>query len=182
MNATFFKDFLKDVKTELMDEFDRNFERKGFFDQPWKGTKFPNKRGSLMMRTGALRRSLKGTVQGNAIRFTSSLPYAAIHNEGGTITVTAKMIRYFWAMYRQKAGAVTYAVKSKAMSNTKRNTALTAEAGFFKAMALKPIGSKIKIEERRFIGPHRKVDEAVKTVFDRSAQQINDYIKSKFKK
>jgi len=182
MNNTFFKDLLNDIKTELMDEFDRNFERKAFFDKPWKGTKFPNQRGSLMMRTGKLRRSLKSRVAGNAISFTSSMPYAAIHNEGGTITVTAKMKRYFWAMYRQKAGAVTYAVKSKAMANTKRNTALTAEAGFFKAMALKPIGSKIKIEERRFIGHHPRVDTIVKTVVDANMRQIEKLITNKLKK
>jgi len=187
MNNTFFKDFLKDVlndvKTELMDEFDRNFERKVFFDKPWnEKTKFPNKRGSLMMRTGKLRRSLRARVSGNAISFTSSMPYAAIHNEGGTITVTAKMKRYFWAMYRQAAGAITYSVKNKAMANTKRNTALTAEAERFKAMALKPVGSKIKIEQRQFIGHHPQVDTIVKTVVDANMREIEKQITSKFKK
>ena len=180
---TFFKNLLNDVKTELMDEFDRNFERKAFFDKPWnEKTKFPNKRGSLLMRTGKLRRSLKSRIAGNAISFTSSMPYAAIHNEGGTITVTAKMKRYFWAMYYQAGGAITYAVKSKTMANTKRNRALTAEAGFFKAMALKPIGTKIKIEQRRFIGHHTRVDTIVKNVVDANLRQLEKQITAKFKK
>jgi len=182
MNNTFFKNLLNDLKTELMDEFDRNFERKGFFNQTWKDTKFPNRRGSLMMRTGKLRRSLRARVSGNSISFTSSMPYAAIHNEGGTITVTAKMKRYFWAMYYQAGGAITYAVKSKTMANTKRNRALTAEAAFYKAMALKPVGTKIKIEQRQFIGHHPQVDTIVKTVVDANMREIVKQITSKFKK
>jgi len=50
--------FIKDVAVDLTDEFDRNFERKSFFDQPWQQTKLTNPRGSLMMRTGQLRNSL----------------------------------------------------------------------------------------------------------------------------
>jgi len=68
------------------------------------------------------------------------------------------------------------------MANTKRNTALTAEAAQFKAMALKPIGSKIKIEERRFIGHHPRVDTIVKNVVDANMRQIEKQITAKFKK
>jgi phage gpG-like protein len=177
MNNTFFKNLLNDLKTELMDEFDRNFERKAFFNQTWKDTKFPNKRGSLMMRTGKLRRSLRARVSGNAISFTSSMPYAAIHNEGGTITVTAKMKKYFWAMYYNTIGQVKTHGRA-----SKRNTALTAEAAFYKAMALKPIGSKIKIEQRQFIGHHPQVNTIVKTVVDANMREIEKQITNKFKK
>lgn len=105
MTKDFFTDFIKDVKTDLMDEFDRNFERKAFFDQNWPREKYPNHTGSLLMRTGGLRRSIKAEIQGNTIRFSSSLPYAGIHNNGGTIVVTEKMKRYFWAMYLKASGA-----------------------------------------------------------------------------
>ncbi len=36
----FIKNTLSDIKVELTEEFDRNFERKGFFGQPWKPRKF----------------------------------------------------------------------------------------------------------------------------------------------
>jgi len=157
MKTDFLHNILSDLKVDLMDEFDRNFERKGFFDQPWKDTKFPNRRGSLMMRTGDLRRSLRANVAGQSVRFYSSLPYASIHNEGGTITVITEMIKFFWAMYYKTSGAVSKTKKGEARA-TGRNKALTVEASYWKAMALKKVGSKIKIEQRQFIGPHRQVD------------------------
>lgn len=52
-----FNQLLKDIKIELDDEFDRNFERKAFFNAAWKNAK-RNTIGSLMVRTGALRKSL----------------------------------------------------------------------------------------------------------------------------
>lgn len=54
----FVKNLIKDIAVDLNDEFDRNFERKAFFDQPWEQSKLHNPKGSLMMRTGQLRNSL----------------------------------------------------------------------------------------------------------------------------
>ena len=80
------KDFLKqtltDIKVKLGEEFDRNFERKAFFDEKWKSTKLMNYRGSLMMRTGNLRNSIRSELRGSSIVFSSSMPYANIHNNG----------------------------------------------------------------------------------------------------
>ena len=48
----FLSQILTDIKVKLGEEFDRNFERKAFFNEKWKSTKLTNSRGSLMMRTG----------------------------------------------------------------------------------------------------------------------------------
>ena len=77
-------DILEDMRVELSDEFDRNFERKGFFSDKWKPRAHDYPRGSLLMVTGAMRRSTQGEVSGNGVRFTSSEPYTSLHNEGGT--------------------------------------------------------------------------------------------------
>lgn len=147
-----FKLLLKDIKVELDDEFDRNFERKAFFTTAWKPAKH-NTIGSLMMRTGALRKSLHSSIiNNNAIKWTSTLAYANIHNSGGTITVTAKMKGFFWYRYRLASG------------NNIKN--INAEAAFWKAMALKRVGSVIKIEKRQFIGEHPLVHQAVKKTTD----------------
>ena len=104
-----FKDFLNhiltDTKVKLTEAFDRNFERKAFFDDKWANTLIPNRRGSLMMRTGTLRRSIRSNIEGTTVRWTSSVPYADIQNNGGEVEVTAKMKRYFWAMYYKVIGA-----------------------------------------------------------------------------
>lgn len=50
---------LDDIKVELDEEFDRNFQRKAFFDeQKWPERKFDDGKGSLLQRSGALRKSL----------------------------------------------------------------------------------------------------------------------------
>ena len=77
-------DILEEMRVELSDEFDRNFERKGFSSDKWKPRAHDNPRGSLLMVTGARRRSTQGEVSGNGVRFTSSEPYTSLHNEVGT--------------------------------------------------------------------------------------------------
>jgi phage gpG-like protein len=175
MAHKFLHNFLSDLRVELLDEFDQNFERKAFFDQQWKDTKMPNRRGSLMMRTGALRRSIMASSNDQQIVFSSSLPYASIHNEGGVITVTEKMKKYFWAMYYKSSGAVSTTKKGEAR-NTNRNKTMALEASYWKAMALKKVGSKIKIEQRQFIGEHREVDMCVVRVLDRNLKEFEDFI------
>ncbi|WP_233861007.1 hypothetical protein [Tenacibaculum piscium] len=40
------KNIITDTKVKLHDEFDRNFERKGFFNDKWKQPKLFNNKGS----------------------------------------------------------------------------------------------------------------------------------------
>ena len=159
------KDFLKqtltDIKVKLGEEFDRNFERKAFFDEKWKSTKLMNSRGSLMMRTGNLRKSLLNPkISNDGILWTSAMPYAEIHNSGGELTITTKMKKYFWAKHIEA-----------------KNTKNIIEAEQFKAMALKPIGSKIIIPKRQFIGNHPKVKEAVERAVNANLEELNKAIK-----
>lgn len=85
LNANKLKtDILNDLRVELSEEFDRNFERKAFFSDKWKPRAYDYPKGSLLLVTCAMRRSTQGRVEGNGVRFSSALAYAAIHNEGGT--------------------------------------------------------------------------------------------------
>ncbi|MGL4346488.1 MAG: hypothetical protein ACRCR9_00160 [Chitinophagaceae bacterium] len=69
------------MKTELDEEFDRNFEKKGFFSTKWQKSKAVG---------GTLRKSIQSQINGNTITYTSSVPYANIHSNGGKIQVTQK--------------------------------------------------------------------------------------------
>jgi hypothetical protein len=182
MNNNFIKNILSDLKVELTDEFDKNFERKAFFDKPWPEVTIPNKRGSLMARTGTLRRSVRSRVTAGELHFYSSSPYALIQNEGGTIVVTAKMKKYFWYRYYELVGKVTYNVKTKSANYNSRTQKLTAEARYWRAMALKPVGSKVTIRARRFIGHHRQVDFIVQRVVHDNLKEIATFIKNSFKR
>ena len=181
MPNDFLKNILTDLKVELLDEFDRNFERKAFFGSPWPQSLVPNKRGSLMMRSGALRKSIRARVSGNALNFSSSLPYAKIQNEGGVIVVTRKMQKFFWAMYYSLVGKITYNIKTKSANYNKKTQAISQEAMYWRAMALKKVGSKIVIKERRFIGSHPQVHQAVKRVVDANFSEIEKQIRSALK-
>lgn len=178
----FLKQTLTDIKVKLGDEFDKNFERKAFFDEKWKSPKFINSRGSLMMRTGKLRRSLLNSkIVQNSIVWSSSMPYADIHNNGGEIKVTPQMRKFFWAMYYKSSNAISKRKDGNAY-RTKRTQRLTTEAQQWKALALKPIGSTIRIEKRQFIGHHPEVDKHIKDIINHNLQELNQELKKIGKK
>lgn len=144
-------DILSDMRVDLSDEFDRNFERKGFFSDKWKSRAHDYARGSLLMVSSGLRRSVKGGAETleNGVRFSSAVPYASIHNEGGKITVTAKMKRYFWAQFMK--------TKDEA----------------WRRMALMKVGKVINMPERRFIGDGPDTQRIIREVIDRNLQRFD---------
>lgn len=176
----FTKELIADIKTELMDEFDKNFTRKAFFDKKWEDAKLKNNKGSLMMRTGKLRRSLKAKISGTEIVFSSSVPYASLHNEGGTVTVTHKMKRFFWAMYYKTAGAVAQTKKGEA-SKSKRSVRLNEEAAQWKALALQKVGKKMHITQRQFIGDHPQIKKSIERVMQEHLKALEKQISDKLK-
>ena len=67
LNANELKtDILNDLRVELSEEFDRNFERKAFFSDKWKPRAYDYPKGSLLLVTGAMRRSTQGRACGCA--------------------------------------------------------------------------------------------------------------------
>lgn len=175
------KKITQDLAVELADEFDRNFERKAFFTEKWPSTKINNSRGSVMNRSGNLRRSIKYSVRDGMITFSSSLPYASIHNEGGEITVTAQMKKYFWAMYYKAMGGIT-TKKDGGDSKSQKNVKLTGEATKWRGMALMKIGQKIKVEKRQMVGDHPQVAKIIKGVIDDNMEIFNQELIKKFKR
>lgn len=165
------KDFLKniitDIRVELTEEFDRNFERKSFFGNTWYNTAIPNKRGSVMMRTGKLRRSIQSKQTNNQITWSSSLPYASLQNEGGEIIVSDKMKRFFWAMFYKANGAITKTGKGE------RNKRLSTEAQMWRNLALQKAGAKMKIKQRQFIGDHPQVRQNVEKIVSTNMKNLS---------
>ena len=52
------RNILNDVRVELSDEFDRNFERQAFFNEAWQRRSSPTRPGgSILIDTGKLRQS-----------------------------------------------------------------------------------------------------------------------------
>lgn len=177
----FIKNILSDIRVDLTDEFDKNFERKAFFDKPWEPTKIPNRKGSLMMRSGKTRRSLRCKQTNNDISWSSSLPHANLMNEGGEIIVTEKMKRFFWAMFYKANGAVSKTEKGDTRNN-QRNKKLTEEAATWKALALQKVGAKMKVKQRQFIGDHPQVRQRIEHIVDLNMKELEKDIFNKLKR
>lgn len=124
------------AKVTALNFFIDSFQKQGFTDgsfEPWqKRTNDDRPGGGLLVNSAYLRNSLKVISSApGAIVFGSNASYAKLHNEGGviTITMTTKMRKYFWYMFKA--------------SNDSR----------YKFMALtKKDRLTIKIPKRQFIG------------------------------
>ena len=178
---------IEDIKVEFDEEFDRNFERKAFFDEKeWPERKFDDGVGSLRQRTGGLRRSIRSRKRRGELVYSSSRPYARIHNEGGEIKVTRKMKRYFLARYLKEAKYSKSGEQKKKrpkatdkqlqgwLAREEENKKLSDKAEFWRRMALKKVGSTVKIPERRFIGTGRNTDRIIREITE---QNFEDYLK-----
>lgn len=157
IDSNLIKNIMDDIRVELTDEFDKNFERKAFFDRPWAplSPDYQPTEGSMLERTGALRHSIRPHVDGNTLTYTSSTPYATIHNEGGTIkqdfVMTPKMQRQALAKYK----------------NSKSDRDL-------KTAYAKRIRRIITIPARPFIGRHPVVDAAVDQIVRENIKKVAD--------
>jgi phage gpG-like protein len=173
------KRILRDIQVELSDEFDKNFERQGFFSRAWQRRKSPLRPGgSILIDTGALRRSVSSQVKDRSIVFTSTLPYAAIHNEGGEIKVTERMKKYFWAKYYSATGAFGRR-KDGSLRKDKRTVRLSTEAEFWKFMALMKVGKTIKIPQRQFLGVAPEVEASVREIIEENITEYLNHIELK---
>lgn len=172
---TLVKRVLDDIRVEYKDEFDRNFTRQAFFNEAWQRRKSPFRPGgATLIDTGALRRSFIVNTTANAIEFSYTKEYAAIHNEGGTIKVTDKMKKYFWHKYYEATGGFGRK-KNGEPRNNQRNHRLSTEAEFWKFMALKRVGSEVKIPRRQFVGYSPIVEQTVKQIIEES---LSDYFEN----
>ena len=169
---------LSDIRVDLSDEFDKNFERQAFFSEAWARRKSPTRPGgSILIDKGTLRRSIGSQSTNTSITFQSTAPYAAIHNDGGDITVTAKMKRFFWYKYYSTTGSFGRK-KNGEPRRDKRTIQLGTEAEFWKHMALMKVGSKITIPRRRFLGQSPEVERIVREIIE---DNLTEYFNTDFK-
>ena len=170
-NNDFLNNVMRDLKVELDDEFDRNFERKAFFDRPWAPLSpyYTPSEGSMLMRTGALRRSLHSRIDGTRLIYESSLKYAGLQNYGGTVrqdfVPSDKMRRWAWAKARERREQGDKPGEEK-----------------FRRMALaKRIRRTISVPARPFIGEHPRIREIAAEVVRENAEKTLEEAKRAFK-
>lgn len=172
------RNILSDIRVDLKDEFDRNFERQAFFNEAWQRRKSPSRSGgAILIGSGSLRRSIRSRTTGDSITFYTDSPYAEIHNEGGEITVTDKMKRFFWHKYYTTTEAFGRK-KNGERRNDKRTIRLSSEAEFWKHMALMKVGKTINIPRRRFLGYAPEVEKLTREIIENN---LSEYFNNDFK-
>lgn len=89
------------IGVEAVNHFKNNFQEEGFDGNKWasRKTKVHLNKKVLTGQGGGdhLGDSIDYRVEGNSTIIYTDKEYAQIHNEGGEITVTPKMKRFFWA-------------------------------------------------------------------------------------
>lgn len=174
---TLIRRILSDIRVELGNEFDRNFERQAFFNEAWQRRKSPTRPGgTILVDTGTLRRSIRSRTTDDSITFYTDLPYAAIHNGGGEIVVTGKMKRFFWHKYYEATGSFGRK-RNGERRNDKRTQQLGTESDFWRFMALKKAGTTIRIPRRRFLGIGAEVERIVREIIE---DNLNEYFDMDF--
>ena len=148
---------LKDIEIKATELFDRNFEQQAFFFNKWQKRKNDSDsgRGILMGRgSGRLRKGIKATqINGNTITWSFDVPYAKIHNEGGTIKTTQN-VRPFSRTVKGKEQKVK---------------------GFSRKV-------NIKMPQRQFIGDHPIVRQRTEDIIGANFNELQTYFYNKLKK
>ena len=122
------------IEIEAQRIIDESFDKEQYQDgksKKWAGrigdSQGRGQRRGLLVKTGGLHNTTTAKRKGDQVVISAAKEYAKIHNEGGKITVTERMKKFFWAMH------------------------YSTQEEFWKNMALKRTGSVIEIPQRQFM-------------------------------
>lgn len=154
------------VGVAVRDSVRQNFRQGDFYggdrwEQPLRVTLgfrgAPGQRGPLLSGSNHLMMNTDYQPLPGRVIIRNNEVYAATHNDGEDINVTERMKRFFWA---------------KHMEDKDRLGDNSPEAEFWKRMALKKTGSKIRIPQRHFLGPGPAVDKMVNDIINKELQEF----------
>lgn len=159
------------------DHFQENFRKGGFVNnglQQWPKSKrqlsgtssAAAQYGPLLSGRNHLFSSMKYTPSDYRVKVANEVPYAAIHNEGGTVnpTVTPEMRRFAWAMFYKSSGKKKEK-KGSMLSNP--------DAGRWKALALtKKSKLTVKIPKRQFLGESAELRKSINDKIEKELSKI----------
>lgn len=172
--------------------FKQNFRDSGFRNrglQPWKRSLREvsgDKRASSRYKTltsarNHLMNSTESIVGKGYVSIVNSVPYASIHNEGGTIhqniPISPDMRKFAWAMFFKSAG-IRKGKKSKGATSSEN---LSPEALKWRGLALtkkSTLSRSIQIPKRQFIGDSQELTEIVTNEIEQTIEKVRNGISS----
>ena len=155
----------------------QNFRDGGFRNgglQPWKPTrrqqsgskKASDRYGPLLSSRKRLMGATYDVPMKGKVIVRNTVEYAAIHNEGGTVSthprITPKLRKMAWARYFKAAG-IRRGTSSK--TRKKKDASAPPEARMWKAIALSKksrLNVTAQIPQRRFLGQSKELDEKLR--------------------
>ena len=172
--------------------FKQNFRASGFRNgglQPWKrslrevsGNKSASSRyKTLTSARNHLMNSTESVVGKGYVSIVNSVPYASIHNEGGTIhqtiPVSPDMRKFAWAMFFKSAG-IRKGKKPKGATSPEN---LSPEALKWRSLALtkkSTLSRSIKMPKRQFIGESKELTDIVNNEIEQTLEKVRHGISS----
>lgn len=131
------------------------------------------KYGPLLSKRTHLMRSIRSEPGDARVKIINDVPYARIHNEGGTVTthpqITPKMRRFAWAMFYATAG-----IPQRGKDN-KIPASVPEEAQRWRAMALtrkKHLTIVSRIPQRQFMGASRELTDKINETVTNDIKKI----------
>lgn len=167
--------------------FRQNFREEGFVDGGLRGWTKSKRQLSKVRDASAryktltsARNHLMSSIEAHptrgAVSIRNPVPYARIHNEGGTIssnpTITPKMRKYAWAMYYKTAGRGKKKLKPG-------DTPEEAKKWLALALTKKTkLQVRAKMPKRQFIGESQELTQKVSQEVTSTLKKITDGISS----
>ncbi|MBD2769716.1 phage virion morphogenesis protein [Hymenobacter sp. BT664] len=165
-----FRGFLRELPqlagAEMLDSVDQNFRTESFFGAPWapRVVKKGNEGRALLVQSGRLRRSFQLKNSGLSITLFTDVPYAEIHNEGGTITGTAEIAAYERHQYEMNEVSGPHAKKPKWKKEKTGTVQVKAHSREL----------HIEIPQRQFMGEHPILDAKIEALIEVGMRNIFD--------
>ncbi len=119
---------------------------------PWPKRKFETDRNranrQVLTKRGSLAASIhqKNNSRGKIEIYTEK-PYAKLMNDGGTVTITPKMRRFFWAMYFKELGRIR--TNKQGAQSIKSGQKVNEIAKIWRNLAMHK-GNQLKFQKREF--------------------------------
>lgn len=161
------------VGRAVRDSIRENFRKGGFYGAAWsppmrieQGFDSGPGYGTLLSGTNHLMMSTDYFPEPGRVTIQNTLVYAQIHNDGGEITVTKRMKQFFWSQYYKKGLVGGMYERGEGKKSKQKAETLSKEAEFWRNMALKKVGSTIKIPQRQFMGEHPEVDRIIREIIN----------------
>lgn len=173
--------------------FKQNFREEGFVDgglRPWQkakrqlsgGRNASSRYKTLTSARNHLMSSIEAHPTSGAVSIENHVPYAKIHNEGGTISsnpnITPKMRKFAWAMYYKTSGIKkSRGTRKKGKGKTPKVIPKEAQKWLGLALTKKTkLHIRAKMPKRQFIGESKELEQKVSQEITNSIKKITDGI------